>query len=117
MIAPVAGMPKIAWEPWPCCQNQVTSAEGGGQRDQVEHDGLEREQDRAERPHQQQEGEHGDDREHEREVAVDGVHVVELDRAHAGDPDDAGQAGNRVPGVALPTVLAELFRSPSRGSR
>jgi hypothetical protein len=35
VIAPGAGVAKMAWDPWPSCQNQV-KAESRRQRDDVE---------------------------------------------------------------------------------
>ena len=72
--------------------------EDGRQRHQVEDHGLEWEQQRAERAHQQDVGQHRDDQQHQGEVAVDRVQEVDLRVAEAGDPDDAvgvvGDAGH-----------------------
>ena len=62
-------------------------AEDRRQRDQVEQDGLDRQQHRPERPHQQDERDQRDQRQHVRELVVDRAEVVLDGRAGAGDPD------------------------------
>ena len=51
---------------------QHQEAVGGAERDDVQHDGLGGEHDRAERAREQQEGDERDQAEHQREVAVHG---------------------------------------------
>jgi hypothetical protein len=71
-------------------------AVGGGQRDQVEHHRLGGQQHRAEGPGQQQEGGDADDREHQREVAVDRVVEVDQRRPVTADADHTGAIQQRV---------------------
>jgi hypothetical protein len=76
---------------------------------EIEDDGLEREQQRAEGPRQQHEGEHGDERDHQREAAVDrGDEVRVLSTLAA----DLGARSGRVG-----PVLRERERGPTGGGR
>ncbi len=89
MIAPVAGMPKTSDGAVALLPEPGDHAERGRQRDKVQEDSLDGEDDRAERAGQQHERQQRDHREHQREAAEHGVLIVELDRALAGDADDA----------------------------
>src|SRR6476661_4553286 len=51
--------------------DELHHAPGGRDADDVQHDGLQGQQQRAERPRQQQEGEHGDEGDHDRKRSVD----------------------------------------------
>ena len=81
VIAPVAGMPKIALRPVALLPEPGHQPEGRGEGQEVQHDRLAGEQQRAEGPGQEQERHDRDEGEHEREVAEHGVAVVLLDRA------------------------------------
>ncbi len=89
VIAPVAGMPKIACEPWPSCQNQVSRPNVAPSERRLSTTALTARSRRPEGPGEQQERHDGDEREHQREVPEHGVAVVLLDGPDAGDPDDA----------------------------
>ncbi len=65
-------MPQMALEPCPCCQTRAMTPPRRADADQVEHHGLERQQQRAEGAREEHEGDHGDEGDHQREVAVDG---------------------------------------------
>ena len=72
----------------------------GADRQQVQQDGLERQDQRAERPRQQQEGQHADQGDDEREVAVDRVEEVGALRGLAAGHDVGRQViGGRADAV------------------
>ena len=76
MIASVAWTFQIASAPWPCWKMKTMIPNARGQRDQVQDHRLERQQDRAERPHQQHERQQDHEGEHVGELPVDGVDEV-----------------------------------------
>ena len=82
-------MPNTASEPLPSCQNQVARPDHRGKADQVEDDGLERQQDGSEGPHQQQERDERDQGDDVGKLVVDRVPVVDDGRAQTGGPDVA----------------------------
>ena len=66
-------MPPIDWKPssvspWPSWKTQREDAVGRADRQQVQHDRLERDDDRAERDQQQQERQAEHEREHDRQA-------------------------------------------------
>ena len=83
-------MPKIACEPWPSCQNHVISPNVAVERQDVQDDCLACEQQRAECPGEEQEGDERYEGEHEWEIAEHRVAVVLLDRTEPGHPDHTG---------------------------
>ena len=85
-------MPQIASEPEAVLPDEDHQPPRGADRQEVQQDGLERQDQRAERPRQQQERQHGDQRDDEREVAVDGVEEVGALRGLAAGHDVGRQA-------------------------
>ena len=72
-------------------EDEHDQAPGSGDREQVQEDGLERQDQRAERAREEDEREDGDQRDHQREVAVDGVEEVGALRCLATDRHLAGR--------------------------
>ena len=64
---------------------EVEHAPGGADADDVEDDGLQRQQQRAERAREQHERDQRDQRDHQREVAVDGADEVGVLRGEAAE--------------------------------
>ena len=75
-------------------EDEDDDPERRGEREDVEHHGLDREHDRAERPGEQDQRQEQDEREHVGEAAEQGVQEVAVDR---------GDAGQRAP---VPSRLA-----------
>ena len=65
-------------------EDEDDDPEGGGERDQVQHHGLDCEHDRAERPREQDQRQDQDEGEHVGEAAEQGVQEVAVDRGDAG---------------------------------
>ncbi len=85
-------MSKIAPEPWPVLPEDHHEAPDGADRDDVEEHRLQRQQQRAEHPREQDVGDQQDDQDDPDEVAVDGL--VEVGRARRGSADQhARRAG------------------------
>ena len=82
-------MPQIASEPMPVLPHQHHHAPGGSDREHVQQHRLQRQHQRAERAREQQERQGGDQRDDERELAVDGVDEVGTLRRLAADRDPA----------------------------
>ena len=83
MIEPVAGMFQSP-EPWPCWKTKTTIPKARGERDEVQHDRLDREHERAERPREQDQRQEQDEPEHVGEAAEQGVEEVAVDGGQAG---------------------------------
>ena len=66
--------------------HEVEHAPGSANADHVEHDRLQRQQQRAECPCQQDERDDRDEGDHEREVSVDGIDEVLVLRSQAAQP-------------------------------
>ena len=92
MIECVAAMPHSWLRAVALLPDQGDHAPGGADADHVEDDRLERQQQRAEGPGQEQEGEHGDQRDHHREAAVDGRDEVLVLGPDAADADAGAEA-------------------------
>ena len=93
-------MPQIASEPVAVLPDEHQHAPCGGDAQDVQHDRLERQQQRAEGARQQEERRDRDQRDHQREVAVDGVDEVVV----------RGQAGRR-------RARRDRCRAPCRARR
>ena len=118
LIACVASMPQISSEPKPVLEDEHDQPPGGGDGEQVQEDGLERQDQRAERAREEEEREDGDEREHEREVAVDGVEEVGAQRGLATDRHVAGEAVARIrSSVARPAGGVPVLGRDDRDER